>query len=191
MPLLKNARWELYAQHVANGMMLGEAYKKAGFTENKKGNLSRLRNRIEVDRRITELLSKRASKVIEKVAIEIEYTREKLLAELESARKVAEKAKNGSAMATATLGKAKILGLIIDRREVGDVGAFDHLTDEELVALAAKKARELGIAGPHLVEDDSKAGMTTPNLDVRFTPESGHSVTPVRCLLCANSGQNR
>ena len=80
MPLLKNARWELYAQHVANGMMLGEAYKKAGFTENKKGNLSRLRNRIEVDRRITELLSKRASKVIEKVAIEIEYTREKLLA---------------------------------------------------------------------------------------------------------------
>jgi hypothetical protein len=174
MPLLKNARWELYAQHVANGMMLGEAYKKAGFTENKKGNLSRLRNRIEVDRRITELLSKRASKVIEKVAIEIEYTREKLLAELESARKVAEKAKNGSAMGTATLGKAKILGLIMDRREVGDVGAFDHLTDEELVALAAKKARELGIAGPHLVEDDSKAGMTTPNLDVRSTPNSGH-----------------
>ena len=80
--------------------------------------------------------------------------REKLLAELESARKVAEKAKNGSAMATATFGKAKILGLIIDRREVGDVGAFDHLTDEELVALAAKKARELGIAGPHLVEDN-------------------------------------
>ena len=77
-------------------------------------------------------------------------------------------------MATATLGKAKILGLIMDRREVGDVGAFDHLTDEELVALAAKKARELGIAGPHLVEDDSKAGMTTPNLDVRSTPNSGH-----------------
>ena len=36
---------------------------------------------------------------------------------------------------------------------LGDVGAFDHLTDEELVALATKKARELGIAGPHLVED--------------------------------------
>jgi hypothetical protein len=28
-------------------------------------------------------------------------------------------------------GKAKLLGLITDRREVGDVGAFDHLTDEE------------------------------------------------------------
>jgi hypothetical protein len=39
------------------------------------------------------------------------------------ARQVAEEAKNGSAMTMATLGKAKILGLIIDRREVGDVGA--------------------------------------------------------------------
>ena len=133
MPVLKNARAELFAQAVANGMMLEQAYSAAGFAENKKGNPSRLRNRIEVDRRITELLNKRASKVIEKVAIEIEYTREKLLAELESARKVAEKAKNGSAMATATLGKAKILGLIIDRREVGDVGAFDNQTDEELL----------------------------------------------------------
>jgi hypothetical protein len=67
------------------------------------------------------------------------------LAELERAHQVAEEAKNGSAMAMATLGKAKILGLIIDRREVGDVGAFDHLTDEQLVEEAAKRARMLGI----------------------------------------------
>jgi hypothetical protein len=57
---------------------------------------------------------------------------------------------------SATIGKARVLGLIIDRREVGDAGAFDHLTDEELVARAAKKARELGLAGPLLVEDDNK-----------------------------------
>jgi len=79
------------------------------------------------------------------VAIEIEYTREKLLAELENARQVAEKARNGSAMVMATLGKAKILGLIIDRREVGDVGAFDHLTDDELVEEAKKRAAALGL----------------------------------------------
>jgi len=148
MPVLKNARAELFAQAVANGMMLEQAYTAAGFTENKKGNPSRLRNRIEVDRRITELLSKRASKVIEKVAIEIEYTREKLLAELESARKVAEKAKNGSAMATATLGKAKILGLIIDRREVGEVGAFTSMTDAALLEEAKKRAAALGLPPP-------------------------------------------
>jgi Restriction endonuclease len=61
-----------------------------------------------------------------------------------------------SAAVAATMGKAKILGLIIDRREVGDAGAFDSLTDEELVARAVKKARELGLAGPREVEDDNK-----------------------------------
>ena len=49
-------------------------------------------------------------------------------------------------------GKAKILGLIKNRREVGDVEAFDGFTDEQLVEEAAKRARELGIAGPRLVE---------------------------------------
>jgi di/tripeptidase len=81
-------------------------------------------------------------------SIEIEYTREKLLGELERARQVAEKAKNGSAMAMATLGKAKILGLIVDRREVGEVGAFDHLTDEELLEKAKKQAEALGLPPP-------------------------------------------
>ena len=148
MPVLKNARRKIFAQSVANGKMLAEAYKEAGFIPGDKGNPSRLRNK--TDRRISELLSKRASKVIEKVAIEIEYTREKLLGELEHARQVAEKARNGSAMAMATLGKAKILGLIIDRREVGDVGAFDHLTDDELVEEAKKRAAALGLPPPKI-----------------------------------------
>ncbi|MFZ0262207.1 MAG: hypothetical protein WAL36_19845 [Pseudolabrys sp.] len=52
---------------------------------------------------------------------------------------------------------ARVLGLIIDRREVGDAGAFDDMTDEELMQEAEKRARELGIAGLHLVEDDSKS----------------------------------
>jgi hypothetical protein len=86
------------------------------------------------------------------LAIEVEYTREKLLAELENARSVAEKAKNGSAMAMATLGKAKILGLIIDRREVGEVGAFDSMTDEQLVEEAKKRSAALGLSSPDLPE---------------------------------------
>ncbi|MGB8670746.1 MAG: hypothetical protein WCD29_13365 [Pseudolabrys sp.] len=39
---------------------------------------------------------------------------------------------------------------------MGDAGAFDDMTDEELMQEAVKRARELGIAGPHLVEDDNK-----------------------------------
>ena len=46
------------------------------------------------------------------------------------------------------MGMAKLTGLIIDRREIGQPGEFDHLTDAELVARATREARELGIAGP-------------------------------------------
>jgi hypothetical protein len=44
-------------------------------------------------------------------------------------------------------------------REVGEVGKFDHLTDEQLVEEAARRARSLGIAGPRLVEDDNKKSL--------------------------------
>jgi hypothetical protein len=81
-------------------------------------------------------------------AIEVEYTREKLLGELEQARVIAEQARNGSAMAMATMGKAKILGLIIDRREVGDAGTFEKMTDEELEAAVKKSAEDLGLDVP-------------------------------------------
>ena len=64
---------------------------------------------------------------------------------VETARLLALKLGQASAAVAATMGKAKILGLIIDRREVGDVGAFDGLTDEELVRKAEEKARELGL----------------------------------------------
>jgi di/tripeptidase len=85
-----------------------------------------------------------------RVGREVETTRESILDELEDARQIAREAKNGSAMAMATLGKAKVCGLIIDRREVGDVGAFDHLTDEELVEEAKKRAEALGLPPPKL-----------------------------------------
>ena len=62
-------------------------------------------------------------------------------------------------MVSVTMGKARILGLISDRRGVGDVGPFDGLTDEQLVEEAARRARDLGIAGPRLVEDDNKRSL--------------------------------
>ena len=75
----------------------------------------------------------------------------------EQARDIAIDKESSTGITAATLGMARILGLLIDRREVGEAGAFDALTDEELMAEAVKRARELGIAGPHLVEDDSKS----------------------------------
>jgi hypothetical protein len=144
MPVLKNARWEIFAQAVANGKLLDDAYADAGYKPNQR-NSSRIRKLTSVDERIAELLNERASKVIEKVAIEVEYTRDVLLRKLEQAFGVAEKAKNGSAMAAAVIGMARITVQIIDRREVSQVGAFDHMTDEQLVEEAKRRSAELGI----------------------------------------------
>jgi hypothetical protein len=69
------------------------------------------------------------------------------LAKLEKAYEVAQKAKNGSAMTMPVIGMARICGLIIDRREVGEVGAFSSYTDEQLLQEAMERARRLGLAG--------------------------------------------
>ena len=104
--------------------------------------------------RVSEILAERAGVVTKKYAVEVEYTCEKLIGYLEEARAIAIDKENSNGVTAATLGIARILGLIIDRREVGNAGSFDHMTDEEFMQEAVKRARELGIAGPHLVEDD-------------------------------------
>jgi hypothetical protein len=75
-------------------------------------------------------------------------TRDSLLEKLEKAYDVAQKAKNGSAMTMSVIGMARICGLIIDRREVGDVGAFSGYTDEQLLQEAMERAARLGLLPP-------------------------------------------
>jgi hypothetical protein len=105
------------------------------------------------------LFGERDGTLKERGAARAEVSIASLLGELEEARQVALEDNNVSAMTLATMGKAKILGMIIDRREVGNVGAFDGFTDEQLVEEAARLARSLGIAGPRLVEDDNKKSL--------------------------------
>jgi len=149
MPVLSNAKHELFCQQLALGNTASEAYELAGYKPSR-SNASVLKANQNISDRLDEILQESKKKVIG----QIEHTRDTLLSELEEERKLALKRGQASAAVAATMGKAKILGLIIDRREVSDVGPFDALTDEELVALAAKKARDLGLAGPQLIEDD-------------------------------------
>ena len=147
MPALRNPRREKFAHELAAGHSAAEAYERAGYKPNY-GNCIRLKGNERVAARVAEIQYAGAAQAEVSIA--------SVLAELETARLLALKHGQASAAVAATMGKAKILGLIIDRREVGDAGAFDSLTDEELVARAVKKARELGIAGPREVEDDNK-----------------------------------
>jgi hypothetical protein len=50
---------------------------------------------------------------------------------------------------------ARVTGNIIDRREVGDVGAFSNLSDEELVRTASERAARLGLWPRLVVANDS------------------------------------
>jgi hypothetical protein len=105
---------------------------------------------------------------------EAEVRRDLLLAKLEKAFAVAEKAKNGSAMTMSVIGMARICGLIIDRREVGEAGAFSGHTDEELIAEAAQRARRLGLAGPELVVANGPGNVANIGSDLaNKDPEAG------------------
>jgi hypothetical protein len=63
-----------------------------------------------------------------------EVTEDSLIEELEQARIAALKGKQPSAAVAATMGKAKVCGLLVERKETGKPGDFDNMTVEELRA---------------------------------------------------------
>jgi phage terminase small subunit len=139
MPILQNPRHEKFAQELAAGKSAADAYERAGYVKNS-GNCIRLKGNERVAARVAEIQYGGA--------VRAELTIASLLDELEEARKLALKHRQPSAAVQATMGKAKILGLIVDRREVGEVGAFDHMTDEELMEEARNRAAALGLLPP-------------------------------------------
>ena len=115
MPTLQNPRHEKFAAELAAGKSAAEAYALCGYKPNY-GNCIRLKGNERVKARVDEILQESTKKIVE----HIEYTRDALLFELEKARQLALKRGQASAAVQCTMGKAKILGLIIDRRKVGD-----------------------------------------------------------------------
>jgi len=70
-----------------------------------------------------------------KVAKKAEVTVESLMGELEQARKLALKEKQASAAVTATMGKGKLAGLLVEKhRHTGAIGTYDlsKISDDEL-----------------------------------------------------------
>ena len=146
MPVLRNSRHEKFSQEIAKGNTATVAMAAAGYSDPR--NSTRLTKNDEIRRRIDELK--------ERGAVRAEVSVASLLGELEEARQLALQLGQASAAAQCSMGKAKITGHIIDRREVGDVGAFDSWTDEQLVEEAVRLALSLGIADPRLVADNNE-----------------------------------
>jgi hypothetical protein len=134
MPVLSNPKHEAFAQSLAKGETADDAYVQAGYQPNR-GNAARLKANESVRARLAELQGKAAAKT--------EITATTLIEELEAARLLALEARQASAAVSATMGKAKLTGHIVDRREHsgpngGPIPVLDlsKLSDAQLDTLA-------------------------------------------------------
>jgi hypothetical protein len=152
MPVLKNARHESFAQALVTGKTADEAYESAGYKPHR-GNASTLRSNQIISDRVAELQQKAA----EKVGVTIKS----LTDELEEARAIAITEKQSSAAVAATMGKAKLHGLIIEKKQhsgpnggpiqshtlILDPEKLKAMTSDELAALEAAIGKLHGSAG--------------------------------------------
>jgi hypothetical protein len=124
---LKNPRHERFVVLLLEGKSISEAYAAAGFIGDK-GNASRLKARPDVAGRLAELQAE--------IAAETTVTVQGLLNELEEARKKATDLKQLSAAIKAIDSKAKLSGLLIEKKqiEVGGPGDFANLSSTEEIS---------------------------------------------------------
>lgn len=131
MPVLSNSRHERFAQELAKGMPANQAYVIAGYRPSEP-NASRLTRNDKVLTRISELQGRAAKRA--------EVTVQTIAEELEEARKLAIAEKQSSAAVAASMGKAKLFGLIVEKhKHSGTIGTYDlsRLSDDELDRLEA------------------------------------------------------
>lgn len=137
MPVLENARHEKFAQELAKGQTAGEAYVLAGYVEND-GNSIRLKGNERIAARVKELQEAAAERV--------EITIHDIADQLDEDRVFAKECKAPSACVSATMGKAKVLGLVVDKNELTgkNGGAIETASSDrqlaQLIAFTLAKA---------------------------------------------------
>jgi hypothetical protein len=144
----------LFVQALAKGKTQIEAYVAAGYAPND-GHAARLAGNGRVVARLVELQTRAADRVVT-TAVDI-------ASQLDEDRAFARALKQGSAAVSATMGKAKVLGLVVDRHAGPTGGAipfrFDlsGLSDEELEQLEQLRSR-IAVAGRDQSGADQAAG---------------------------------
>jgi hypothetical protein len=136
---LKNSRHERFAQERAKGKTKDEAYTAAGYAENR-SNACRVDAKPQVQARIAELQARAAEKA--------EVTVADIARQLDADREFAREQGQGAAAISATLGKAKLLGLMPERHEHTGRGGgpieYQNLSDEEVAARIAAHEQARG-----------------------------------------------
>ncbi|RJP45455.1 hypothetical protein C4587_00730 [Candidatus Parcubacteria bacterium] len=146
MGVLKNPRWERFAQELAKGKTADAAYEQVGFKKNRH-NAARLAREEHIRTRVAELLAERdemARKATEKAAEALSIDRQWVMSRLIENAQAASAAEDygPSNKALELLGKE--LGMFIDRKQIDIDGELRSLSDAQLVALLAGGAEEGG-----------------------------------------------
>lgn len=138
MPILPNVRQERFARAYVKTGLASRSYMQAGYEpgtpQSLWTNASRMLRHDPVRRRIDEL------RAMQNVKHRI--TVESLLSELADARLLAMATKQPGAAIQATTVAAKLVGLMVDRKESGAPGDFASLQNTE--EILAKVSEELG-----------------------------------------------
>jgi phage terminase small subunit len=124
--VLRNARHEKFALALAHGAAAPEAYERAGYAPGPRAGAgaTRLSAKAELKARVAEIKARSADPTEASVG--------KLLGELEEARRLAIEIKQPAAAISATIGKARISGLIGEKDEgKPGAGASSELSNTE------------------------------------------------------------
>ena len=179
MPALRNIRHERFARYWMRTGVASQAYAKAGY-ETKPGRptisaASRLLTHVDVQRRIRELRKQMATRN--------RITVDTLIDDLREDRALARTLGQPSAAIAATQLTAKLVGLLVDRKERGEPGAFTGLQSEaEVLALVRT---ELGVESAlvlaaELAKHDRDAERSAAEVNHEPTHEVDDTVSAMR-----------
>lgn len=138
MPALRNTRHERFARELVKGMTQRKAYKAAGYHASSlaswDAHASRLASVGKVQARYQELAAMAATKTVTTV--------ETIAEQLDEDRRLAFSEGQAGAAVAASMAKAKLFGLVVNKSESGQPGDFQALTTPEQVI--DKVRNELG-----------------------------------------------
>ena len=137
MAALDNPRHEAFALAIVESIIKGkyrtqaDAYRAAGYKPSTEASAKACASRLLT---IANRVGSRVAELQEQVARRKQITVASIVDELEEAREVAKANDQGAAMTAATMGKAKIVGIAVDRTEQGKPGDFTHSHNQQDVA---------------------------------------------------------
>jgi hypothetical protein len=137
VPILPNAKHELFAQSLAQGKSAAEAYETAGYRASRK-NAWRLKTNKDINARVVELQCNAARST--------EVSIQSILRELDDAIAVARERGQAQPMVSAAAMKAKLTGLMVERQQVSVTQEPSNFDQAETAAeVLSEVAEKLGL----------------------------------------------